>query len=161
MGTPRPSRITPEVLEKEAEVLRYRRAGLTFDLIAQRLEYADASGAHRAYVRACNRIVTPEVEEIRREEQERLDLAQAAIWPAVLRGEIPSVGALVRIMERRARLLGLDMPARIQQEITTFEGGTDIDREVQRLVALLAADSSSKEPMAESFGETGATAADE
>jgi hypothetical protein len=120
MGKPRPSRITPEVLEKEARVLELRRGGLTFDMIATRLGYSDASGAHRAYTRACERIVHPGVEEIRKEEQDRLDIAQAAIWPAVTRGEVPSITALVRIMERRARLLGLDLPIRVQQEVTVW-----------------------------------------
>ena len=51
------SRVKPETLEKERKVLEYRRGGLTFDLIAERLGYASASGAHKAYLSACNRIV--------------------------------------------------------------------------------------------------------
>lgn len=135
-GKARPSRITPDVLEKEAQVLKLRRVGFTFDLIAKELGYSHASGAQKAYVNACKRIVRSDVEEIRKEEQDRLDIAQTAIWQGVLRGDVPSVSALIRIMERRARLLGLDMPTKQQIEVTNTDGNT-IDAEVARLVALL------------------------
>jgi hypothetical protein len=74
------SRVKPETLEKERKVLEYRRGGLTFDLIAERLGYASASGAHKAYLSACNRIVYEDVVEVRKSEMDRLDIAQAAIW---------------------------------------------------------------------------------
>jgi len=136
MGKARPSRIKPETIEREAEVLRLRRRGLTFDLIAQELNYSHASGAHKAYVNACKRIIRSDVDEIRSVEMDRLDIAQAAVWNGVLRGETPSVMALVKIMERRAKLLGLDMPTLAKIEVTHYESDT-IDEEVKRLAALL------------------------
>lgn len=136
MAKARPSRIKPETLEREAEVLRLRRIGLTFDLIAKQLGYAHASGAHKAYVTACQRIVRSDVEQLRNEEQDRLDIAQTAIWAGVQRGDVPSVTALIRIMERRARLMGLDMPTKSQVEVVNTDGNT-IDAEVARLVQLL------------------------
>lgn len=141
MGKARPSRITPEVLEREAEVLKLRRGGLTFDMIAERLGYAHASGAHKAYVNACKRIVQQDVEELRSVEIDRLDIAQAAIWPSVLRGESQAINTLVRIVGERARLLGLYASTKLEmkQEVTVYQGGGDIDREVARLAELLAA----------------------
>jgi hypothetical protein len=136
MSKARPSRIKPETIEREAEVLRLRRGGLTFDLIAQQLNFAHASGAHKAYVNACKRIVYSEVEEVRAAETDRLDIAQAAIWNGVLQGQIPSIMALIKIMERRARLLGLDMPTKAQVEVTYYDTDT-IDAEVRKLAALL------------------------
>lgn len=130
------SKLKPETIEKEAKVLELRRGGLTFDLIAQRLGYASASGAYKAYQNACNRIVYDDVIETRKVEMDRLDIAQAAIWGNVVQGEVPSVIALIRIMERRAKLLGLDMPTRTQIEVNVYEQDA-IDAEVKRLVALL------------------------
>ena len=153
MSKPRPSRITPEVLEREAQVLRFRRAGLTFDMIAQRLGYSHASGAHKAYINACKRIVYSDVEEVRREEQDRLDIALSAIWPNVLRGDTPSIVAMVRIMERRAKLLGLDMPVRVQQEVTVWNGDGDLDREIQDLISRVASIDGSPNVLAEQEGE--------
>jgi hypothetical protein len=137
------SRVKPETLEKERKVLEYRRGGLTFDLIAERLGYASASGAHKAYLSACNRIVYEDVVEVRKSEMDRLDIAQAAIWgdltdtqnvDANTRARL--VMALMKIMERRARLLGLDMPTKAQVEVSIYDRDT-IDAEVQRLVAIL------------------------
>jgi len=126
----------PEVFEKEKKVLELRRGGLTFDLIAERLGYANASGAQKAYERACSRIVYDDVVALRNAEMDRLDIAQAAIWNEVLQGRIQAVIALMKIMERRARLLGLDMPVKTQLEVTHYDYDT-IDAEVKRLVALL------------------------
>ena len=145
------SKLKPETIEKEAKVLELRRGGLTFDLIAQRLGYASASGAYKAYQNACNRIVYDDVVETRRVEMDRLDIAQAAIWGNVVQGEVPSVIALIRIMERRAKLLGLDMPTRTQIEVNVYEQDA-IDAEVKRLVALL--DSQSQSALDAPVGET-------
>lgn len=137
------SRVKPETLEKERKVLEFRRGGLTFDLIAERLGYASASGAHKAYISACNRIVYEDVVEVRKSEMDRLDIAQAAIWgdltdtqntDANTRARL--VVALIKIMERRARLLGLDMPTKAQVEVSIYDRDT-IDDEVKRLVAIL------------------------
>ena len=137
------SKVKPETLEKERKVLEFRRGGLTFDLIAERLGYASASGAHKAYLSACNRIVYEDVVEVRKSEMDRLDIAQAAIWgdltdtqntDANTRARL--VLALIKIMERRARLLGLDMPTKAQVEVNVYDRDT-IDAEVQRLVAIL------------------------
>jgi hypothetical protein len=136
------SKVKPETLEKEKKVLEYRRGGLTFDLIAERLGYASASGAHKAYLSACNRIVYEDVVEIRKSEMDRLDIAQAAIWGDLTDFNVDPntrarlVLALIKIMERRARLLGLDMPTKAQVEVSIYDRDT-IDAEVQRLVAIL------------------------
>lgn len=149
------SKLKPETLEKEAKVLELRRGGLTFDLIAQRLGYASASGAYKAYQNACNRIVYDDVVETRKVEMDRLDIAQAAIWNNVIQGEVPSVIALLRIMERRAKLLGLDMPTKAQIEVTNVDGNT-IDAEVAKLVQLL--DSGKASTLDAPVSESGTTA---
>lgn len=131
----------PAVIEREKRVLELRRGGLTFDLIAERVGYASASGAHKAYISACRRIVVEDVNAIRNAEIDRLDIAQAAIWADVVNGaDAPTraraILALMKIMERRARLLGLDMPTKSQVEVNIHDRDS-IDAEVARLVALL------------------------
>jgi hypothetical protein len=145
----------PDVAERETQALALRRAGLTFDLIAQKIGYADPSGARAAYQRALQRIVYSDVEEIRNEEKDRLDIAQAAIWDQVLHGEPPAIHALIKIMERRAKLLGLDMPVKIQQEITVWNGDADLDREIQDLIARVSGNGDSAEEMADRPSQTG------
>jgi hypothetical protein len=106
-------------------------------MIAERVGYNSPASAHAAYQRASVRIVQDDIEAIRKIETERLDMAQSAIWNKVLQGEISAVQALIRIQERRAKLLGLDQPFRQQIEVTSYDGNT-IDAEVSRLVELLA-----------------------
>jgi len=137
------SKVNPDTVDKEKKVLELRRGGLTFDLIAQRLGYASASGAHKAYMSACKRIVYEDVVEVRKSEMDRLDIAQAAIWGDLTDTVNVDAGtrarlvlALIKIMERRARLLGLDMPTKAQVEVSIYDRDT-IDDEVKRLVAIL------------------------
>jgi len=129
----------PEVIEKERQVLELRRAGATYDEAARAVGYATPQGAYLAYHRALKRtLVEAGANEARQTELDRLDRLQRAIWPHALDGEIPAANTILRLMDRRAKLLGLDAPTRITADVTTYEGGTDIDREVQRLAQLLA-----------------------
>jgi len=128
--------VKPEVLDKEIEVVKLRRGGLTWDLIAERVGYGSASAAHAAYQRAAKRAVYEDVDAIRQVEGERLDLMQSAVWGKALQGDLPAIQTLIRIMERRAKLLGLDQPLRQQIEVTTYDGDS-IDAEVRKLVELL------------------------
>jgi len=128
--------LDPDTLEKEAQVLSLRRLGFTFDQIAKQLGYASSSGAYNAYRRACLKIIYEEVEETRKMEMDRLDNAQMRIMTGVNNGNIAAINTLLRIMERRARLLGLDQPMKAQVEVTNYDTSS-IDAEVSRLVALL------------------------
>lgn len=48
------------------------------------------------------------------EELQRLLVAERAIWPHVITGDLGSIDRLLKIMERRAKMLGLDAPDRIE-----------------------------------------------
>ena len=144
----------PEIVAKETEVVKLRRGGLTWDAIAERMGYAYPAAAHAAYKRAAARVVHEDVEAIRRIESERLDVVQSAVWGKALGGDIPAVQTVIRIMERRSKLLGLDAPIKQQVEVTTYDGET-IDREVARLIDLL--DSSAPRALDPSTIETGAS----
>jgi hypothetical protein len=132
-GRPRGKQPKPAVIEREQEVVKLRRGGLTWDLIGQRVGLT-TSGAYNAYERALKRVVLEDVQAIRQLETERLDLAQSAIWGKVLQGDNPSIANLLRIMERRAKLLGLDQPTRIQAEVITYDGNT-VRAELERILA--------------------------
>jgi hypothetical protein len=110
-------------------------------MIAKEVGYANPSSAHHAYERALLRVIHDDVNAIRKLEQDRLDIATAAIWAEVLQGNVQAVMALVRLMERRAKLLGLDMPTRTQIEVNVYERDT-FDAEVARLVSLLGSEPS-------------------
>lgn len=126
-----------QAVEKERQVIELRRAGATFDDIARAVGYKEPSGAHAAYKRALKRTLTDAgTEELREQELDRLDRMQRAVWPKVMQGDVQAITAALRLMDRRARLLGLDAPTRIAATVETIDAAS-IDAEVQRLVAML------------------------
>ena len=148
---------SPELVDKEVKVLELRRAGLTWQRIAEETGYADHTGAYAAYKRAIKRTMQQPADELREQEIDRIDRLQLALWPKAMKGDERSISTIVRLMERRAKLLGLDAPTRIQQDVTTWTGDESIDRAVRDLAALLTAndaDSSGESAMAEPTGES-------
>ena len=130
---------SPELVDKEVKVLELRRAGLTWQRIAEETGYADHTGAYAAYKRAIKRTMQQPADELREAELDRIDRLQLALWPKAMKGDNASINTIIRLMERRARLLGLDTPIKIQQDITTWTGDDSIDRAVRDLAALLTA----------------------
>ena len=129
----------PELVDREVKVLELRRAGLTWQRISEETGYADASGAYLAYKRAIKRTMQQPADELREQELDRIDRLQLALWPKAMKGDNASVNTIVRLMERRARLLGLDTPIKIQQDVVNWDGNESIDRAVRELAALLTA----------------------
>ena len=139
---PRPTGVrnsSQEVRDREAEVVRLRRQGMTFDDIAAAVGFTNKGTAYTTWKNANARIIVEDVDEIRKLEGERLDTAQAAIWDDVLAGDVAAVNTLLRLMDRRSKLFGLDSPVRVQAEVTKLDSGANIDDEVARLAALLEA----------------------
>ena len=144
----------PEALAREGRIIELRRAGLTWEKIAQDVGYATASGAYQAYQRAAKRFIRPQLEELRDMELDRLDRLQAGVWSKAIAGDVRSIDAVLRIIEKRAKILGLDAPksVNVKAEVTTYDGST-IDAEVARLVALL--DSGAPRSLDTQSGTTG------
>ncbi len=55
-------------------------------------------------------------------EGERLDAMQQAVWAAAISGDTDAIKSVLAIMARRARLFGLNMPAKVEvAEISSYE----------------------------------------
>jgi hypothetical protein len=119
-----------ETIAREQHVLELRRAGASFDKIAQEVNLHSRSDAHKIYKRALARTLMEPAAEIRRLEADRLDRLQLAVWTKALRGDLPAVDRVLRVMERRARLLGLDHADGIAERALALEA------DKVRLVAL-------------------------
>ena len=127
----------PELIDKELKVLELRRAGLTFQRISEEVGFADASGAYIAYKRAMKRTLQQPADELREAELDRVDRLQLALWPKAMKGDNTSINTIIRLMERRARLIGLDTPIKVQNEVTVIDGG-DLDERVRQFAYLIA-----------------------
>ena len=148
---------SPELVDKEIKVLELRRVGLTWVRIAEEVGYADHTGAYAAYKRAIKRTMQQPADELREQELDRIDRLQVAVWPSAMKGDTRAVLTIVRLMERRAKLTGLDMPIKIEQDVTTWTGGDTIDRAVRDLASLLTrndATGTSESAMAEHISES-------
>jgi hypothetical protein len=127
----------PELIEKERQVVELRRAGCTWDDVARQVGYADGNSALHAYERAIKRTLrTAGVDEMRALEGERLDRMQRAAWGKAITGDLPAIHTVIRVMERRAKLFGLDAPIQVGVTVEHLDTNS-IDAEVARLAAML------------------------
>lgn len=95
---------------RAAQALTYRMSGKSYEVIATLCGYADRSGAYRAIQRELQRTIQEPAEETRTLEVRRLDALYEAMEAKALKGDTWSVDRCLKIMERRAMLLGLDAP---------------------------------------------------
>jgi len=127
---------SPAILEKELKIIELRRAGVTWEKISAEIGFKNASGAYKMYQRAAARMIRPNLEELRDVELDRLDRMQLGIWPKAKDGDMRAIDTVLRIQDRRARLLGLDAPTKIQAEVTVYEGQQLVEH-TARIVELI------------------------
>jgi hypothetical protein len=134
MARPKGKTPTPQVLDRERLVTALRRKGHTWEEIAEKAGYKSPSGASEAYLRASSRVVVEDVQIIRKLENDRLDLLFNAVWDQALAGDTKAVEICLKVMTRRARLLGLDSPP--EHRVTVHETWTreEVDAGVQDIL---------------------------
>jgi hypothetical protein len=119
--------------ERRLRALDLRRDGHSYREIARQLGWADHHSASRAVSRALRESVPREVvDEVRRIELERLDALFVPMFLQATSGNRLAVDRCLRIMERRAALVGLDAPIQVHQTVIT-EG--DFERAIRELNA--------------------------
>lgn len=115
-GEPKSSERRIAARERQLEALNLKRAGADYRTIARQLGYGGPSGAHKAVQTALREIIREPAEDLITLELDRLDRMFLGHWPAASRGNKAATDACLKIMERRAKLLGLDAP--VKKEIT-------------------------------------------
>lgn len=95
---------------KAAKALELRKEGKTFDEIAQELGYRSKQTAHNAVMSAIKGILREPAEELVRLDLERLDQMWQVAYLNACAGDASAIASCMRIMDRRAKLLGLDAP---------------------------------------------------
>lgn len=154
----------PEQIDKEIKVLELKRSGATWDAIAEVVGYANGSGAFKAYQRAMVRTMQQPADELRNAEVDRLDRLQRAFWfdaigskdqPPVLK----AAEFVLKVIDRRAKLLGLDAPTKIQAEVVTYDA-SGIEADIERIAHnLRGMDQGVTLALEAGTGETGTTTA--
>jgi hypothetical protein len=109
-GDPRTSGRRLAAADRQRQALELRKAGHSFERIAVHLGYRSKSGAYDAVLAGLRATLQEPADAVRALELERCDRLQAALWPAALQGDVAAVAGVLRILDRRARYLGLDAP---------------------------------------------------
>jgi hypothetical protein len=99
---------------KEGQALELRLYGANYQGIADQLGYADAAGAYKAVIRALERVVTEPAKEVLQLELDRLDRMLGSVLGQAVSGHLGSIDRVLRIMERRDKLLGLETAQKIE-----------------------------------------------
>lgn len=107
--------------DRTLKALEMRKIGLTWEVIAEQAGYKNRQSAYQSVMRFVEAMAQEPSDQVRKLELERLDMLWSRAMPGVGRGDPGSIGVALRIMERRAKLLGLDAPVRT--EVTGADGG--------------------------------------
>ena len=107
---------------KRTKVVEAVAQGATYEVAAKQAGYANRSGAYKAFWKAVDGREADAVEQHRALELQRLDALQVGLWERAEAGDIKAVNAVLRIIEQRSRLLGLDKP-----EKTPVGSGSVVD----------------------------------
>ena len=118
---------SPEVAAAQvraAKALEMRMEGLTFEAIAEALGYAGKQGAYDAVRRSLAAVTREPAEELIKLDLERLDGLWQIQYLNAQAGDVQAMAACMKIMERRAKLLGLDAPVKVDNktEVTSKQG---------------------------------------
>lgn len=118
-----------EAAQKAAQAAQMRASKATYEQIARTLKYKNRGIAYRVVQRELNRVVVENIDELRREELVALDILQRECMAIFLdknaKGRLFAVDRILSVMERRARLMGLD-----QQQDPSMRGIEIIIQEV-------------------------------
>jgi len=128
---------TRNLVEKETTIIELRHEGYVWREIATMVDMSIA-GVVKAYKRALTRHPVAAIEEHRELELDRLDNLQRTYWQPAVAGNLRAADFVLRVIDKRAKLLGLDAPLKVQAEVVTYDG-SDLDAEVERVARLIEA----------------------
>ncbi|WP_270886539.1 hypothetical protein [Pedococcus sp. 5OH_020] len=93
---------------RRARAIELRTQGRTYESIATELGYANRGTVCHIVSDALATHETEAISQLRLQETRRLDAVQAALWENAMAGDVAAALAILRIVEARCRLLGLE-----------------------------------------------------
>jgi hypothetical protein len=148
---------TPEQIAEDRRAADLRSLGYTYQMIADRFD-VDVSTAHRMVARAVAEVPTEGAEQVRKIELEKLDNAERYLQsiiqnppvkvsasgrivkddkgnPVIDEGaRMEAVNGILKAQQARARLLGLNAPTRIQEEVVIYEADPGREQRIRELI---------------------------
>jgi len=147
-----PKNLTIEQMRLNAEAAQLKVEGKSYREIAAQMG-CDVHTAHDRVQKAIAAVPVEAVEELRVVELARLDemliealrqlrmdhvmVSHGKVVPGVVDegAKMAALDRLLRISESRRRLLGLDLPVKVSHEVTVYDGDSELDREIDALLA--------------------------
>lgn len=112
-GEPASSPRRIKAAEKRRQALDLRTSGLTYQQIAHELGYRSAGYVCDIVRAELDKLPKEPAEAVRQLELTRLDAMLLGLWAEAKAGRWLAVDRVLAIMDRRARLLGLDAPVTV------------------------------------------------
>lgn len=106
--------------ERRSRAVALRLAGADLQQIVDALGYSDKAAASKDITRALEAHLAEQrmgSELLRETELLRLDRIQRGLWPAAVNGDTKAADTVLRVIDRRVRLLGLDIPPDMQEQL--------------------------------------------
>lgn len=102
--------------ERRTRAISMRLAGIDYETIARELGYSDRSAACKDVSRALEQRTKEQqqsADALRTAEVMRLDRLQLGLWSAAADGDPRAVETVIKVIDRRIKLLGLDQAQRV------------------------------------------------
>lgn len=119
-GRPGPKGVTPREIistERKAEALALRKQGYDYATIGQTLKpRCSPQNAHKLVKSALAELVPDQAAELREMMGSQLDDLLTGVWEKALKGDSFAISDAMKILERKARLFGVDAPSRVAVE---------------------------------------------
>lgn len=120
--------------QRRRQAIEMALAGASYETIARELGWKTRSAAYKAVMKMLHEVAPDpaQIEAARGAELQRLDRLQQAHWMNALRGDARATDIVLKISDRRSRLLGLDQPVQVEGVISH-----KIDAELEHMLSLL------------------------
>lgn len=111
-------------METRRRCVELRRSGATYDQIAAQLGISKVSAYRHVqkHLEETARVTGESAEVVRALELERLDRMQLGAYTRAITGDDQAINSVLKIMDRRARITGIDAPAKIAPTDPTGDG---------------------------------------
>lgn len=99
---------------RKAKALELRAEGLTWDEVAKQSGYKSPQAAQLSVRNALEATLKEPADHLRLIELQRLEMLQKTWFPKAVEGDRDAAAVVLKISERRSKLMGLDAPTQIQ-----------------------------------------------
>jgi DNA-binding transcriptional MerR regulator len=124
---------SPEKIEKRAQVMALRLAGLSLSQIAQQMNVTPSAVRQMIDITLADQD-RERVEAMREVENLRLDRMQQAVWADAISGDHKAIRTFLQISARRSKLNGLDAPVKIDLNLSVRKDMEVALAELERVV---------------------------